>query len=1383
MKTSGRKTDNFLCRSIGLCLALLLVVPAFSQLEDLYFKQLSVEDGLSHGNIQSIFQDHQGYMWFGTEYGLNRYDGYQFTIYQHDPLDSTSIDHKSITCIKEDSQNRLWIGTTKSLNYFNSDQHTFVHYQHDPDNPNSIALGAVKAILEDHTGVLWVSTPGMLHEFQPETGTFIRYQTKEKEGSLLGEIGALYEDSRHNLWVATEKGVRLFDRTNKQFTNPLNDVQGKTDDQVTFFMTLMEDRKGNLWVAKRDAGLRRYNFPTQSWTYYQHEEGNPYSLVSNYVNGLLEDDDGGIWVSTGRAGLNYFDPATGQFHLVNNVTHKDGGLNSKTLNTLYQDNTGGIWIGTWFGGVYYLKKGYKKFKHYRKEAIENGLSANLVQAVAADQQGNLWIGTEGGGGLNFFSRKENTFSRVQAPPTDGNKHLSSLNIKSALCSRSGQIWIGTMEGLDRYDPLSQHWTYYRNDRNDPQSILPGFVLSLLEDAQGYIWAGIAGGGLNRLDPQTATFTHYPYTNSSSASRYEVVNTLLEDRSGMIWVGTKEDGLKSFDPTTAKFTHYHQLIPDLSINAIQEDKQGLLWIGTGGSGLKSFDRITREVTSYTQQDGLPSNLISAILEDESGRLWLSTANGISCFDPIQKTWRNYNISDGLQGNQFAKNSACKTPAGELCFGGVNGFNLFYPNDISINKVPPPVVITDFKLFNKPLEIGAKNSPLTKHIRNTQSITLNHRQSVFSFEFAALNYTAPEKNQYAFLMENYDQEWNMSGHRRFASYTNLPPGEYTFRVKASNNDNVWNESGTSIALTILPKPWLTWWAYTIYACIALGLIYLIRVYELARFRMKNELALERLNFQKNEEVHQLKMDFFTNISHELRSPLTLILSPLESLMASGEGSPFAKRQYRYMERNVRQLLRLINQLLDFRKVELGMMKLKAAKGDVVRFTSEITQVFKSLAVQKNICLTCKSQPPVLEAWFDWDKMEKILFNLLSNAIKFTPEGGWITVVVSSRTLSINDEEKDHAVIEISDSGPGIAAQKLPLIFERFYQVSPETKSKDGGFGIGLAFVKELIEMHHGQIYVSSEVGKGSTFTLVLPLGNKHLLPKEIVIYSDSGKEEAVANTLMSNDSCTTEAAPRSVRQDLVLIVDDDADIRAYLRENLAENYDILEATNGKEAWHITQEKTPDIILCDVLMPEMDGIEYCRLVKTDMNFCHIPVILLTALSAVEHRITGVEAGADAYIPKPFNLQLVQVTIANQIEARKHLRKASQTSLLLTPKEYSPSSMDKEFLEEVIRIIDEHIDDVDFDMYDLHQAMRMSQSSLYRKLKALTDQSINEFIRNIRLSRAAELFSHTEWNISEIAYKVGFTDPKYFSTCFRKRFDMTPSLFRIKHKKKTSV
>lgn len=1347
--------------------------PAISQPEDLFFQHISVEQGLSHGSVMSIYQDHKGFMWFGTTYGLSQYDGNKFNVYLNDPSDSTTIDHNSITYITEDSKNRLWIGTKESLNLLDWDRNKFIHFRNKKYNIRSIAEGTVICVIEDSEGTMWVTTTGMLHEFDPESGSFVRYIPREEDGQIIGEIGAIFEDSRHNLWVGTENGIRLFDRKRKVFLNPLHDFQIKADEQVPFHISFTEDSRRDLWVGNRGTGLRKYSFAEKKWTHYVHDVHDGRSLASDYVNGILEDAEGGIWISTGREGLIFFDFEREVFYPVSQVSSEENGMNTKTLNTIYADRSGGIWIGTWHGGINFLIKDFHKIIHYKKVRGKNSLSSNLVNAIVGDKSGGLWIGTEDGGGLNYFSMNEKQFFHYESPDVKDEAHTGSSNIKALLYSRDGKVWVGTVGGLEVLDPEDNSWKYYRNEGMDTGSISAGFVISLLEDSRGNIWAGLRGGGLNQWNPRTEKFSRYSYSQVTEDS-YETILSLYEDKAGLIWVGTADSGLKILDPTTNRYASPNFDIPDKTINSIFEDQSGLIWLCTGGGGVKSYNMLTEEVKIYNRKDGLPSNFIYGIVEDEQGRLWLSSNNGISCLDRSGIVIRNYNSGDGLQSNLFLRNAFYKTATGQIVAGGINGFNIFRPSDLNNNSVPPPVEIIDFQLFNKSVGIGTKDSPLKKHIRNTTFITLTHRQSVFSFEFSALNFNTPEKNQYAYIMENYDMEWNMVGTRRFASYTNLPAGEYTFRVKAANNDNVWNEEGDSIHITILPRPWLTWWAYMIYGILLLGIIYLIRSHELARIMVKNELELEKLNHQKDEEIHQLKMDFFTNISHELRSPLTLILSPLETLLSHPDQSPFVVKQYQFMERNVKHLLRLINQLLDFRKVELGMMKLKVSQGDFAKFVFENFQVFKALAEQKNIEYQFETQDVLCLAWFDWDKMEKVLFNILSNAIKFTPKGGTIKVEVGKEnkigTVPGNPLKLvNYYTIRVSDNGPGIKSDKLQLIFERFYQVSGADKTMDKGFGIGLAFAKELLEMHHGFIHVESEENRGSIFTIYLPTGKEHFLPHEIVTYSEHGKGEL---TNIHNDGTLLE---KSISIPLLLIADDDTDIRAYLKDSLKESYRIIEAENGREAWHLVQNNAPDLIISDVLMPEMDGVEFCHMLKTEMHFCHIPVILLTALSSVEHRIKGIDAGADSYIPKPFNLPLLIATVSNLLESRKLLRQVSKGPILLSPKDYSPTTLDKTFLEDLIDIIDDHIEDVDFDMSALQIKVGMSQSSLYRKLKSLTDQSGNEFIRNIRLDRAAEMIAQTDMNIAGVAYKVGFSDPKYFSTCFRKRYGISPSNYKI--------
>ena len=1335
------------------------------------FERLTIEDGVSHGTVRAIFQDSRGYMWFGTEYGLNQYNGYEFQVYRHNPSDSTSIDNNSIHSIFEDSQKRMWIGTNESLNYFDRELAIFKSYRAESTSLNGIKSGGIKDILEDENGQLWLASPNMIQKFNPETGVFLQYLPKDEKGNYLGLISQIYLDSKNNLWVCTESGVRLFDRQQNLFRAPLPAQKNLTPPDVAFFMTMIEDRDKNLWVASRGTGLKKYDPITKDWTYYQHIKGDNTSLSSNYINDVLEDSQGNLWITTGRGGLNYFNKNTQKFTQYSKDRLRESSLFSNSLNGLYTDNAGGLWIGTWHRGLNYLKKG-NHFIHYKKEASTNSLSANLVTDIVEDAQQNLWVATDDGGGLNYIDRTKNRFKHYPIPQPPGELDFGLQSIKSMIKDHSEQLWIGTMNGLFSFNPSKEKWTHFKYNPDDANSISAGFVNTILQDYKGIIWVGMHRTGLNKFNQLTQNFERYTYQKEGKAIPI-AIRYLYEDKAGTIWVGTMQNGLLSFNPATGQFTSLTTLGDQnnnskIGVNVVYEDHKNQLWIGTYDNGLKIFDKRTQQVKTFTEQDGLAGNLVFGILEDDMGRFWISTNKGLSCYDVAKETFTNFDKYHGLQSNQFMPHSFCKTSKGELCFGGINGLNIVQPAAIINERVPLPVEITNFQLFNQSISTKTKNSPLSKHISNTRSITLNHKQSVFTFEFAALNFTNPQNNQYAYRLTPYEKEWVQVGTRRFANYSNLPSGDYTLQVKATISDQLWNDAFTSIQIQILPKPWLTWWAFSLYVLFIGGLFYGLRRYEIARLKIKNELQLERIHHQKEEEVYQAKMKFFTNISHEFRTPLTLIISPIESLISIGEGSQFAKKQFQLIHRNAQQLLKLINQLLDFRKIEIGEMKLGAAKGDIISFTKNVTAVFNSLAEQKQINLSVQSTLPTLEVWFDWDKLEKILNNLLSNAIKFTPKGGKISVKISP---SAGTEEMVQ--IAIIDNGPGISKNQIPFIFERFYQVDANTHSQKKGSGIGLAFAKELVELHQGQLLLETTEGEGCTFKVLLPLGKAHLKAAEIVEYAESSS--LIPPTKLRVVQTKKQKAV-SKNSPTLLLVDDSAEIRQFLHDCFQSDYYILEAINGKEAWHIAQKKMPDLIISDVMMPEMDGIQFCKLLKTNLQTSHIPIILLSALGAIQHRIKGLETGADTYIPKPFNLAFLKAKVSNLLLARKQLKQTFEKDITIVPKAFSPSKKDELFLSEVIAFIDRNLDNNEFDMEELLKAMNMSHSSMYRKLKSLTNLSGNEFIRNIRLKRAADMLQQDQFNISEVAYKVGFTDPKYFSTCFKKVFGTSPSQYKLK-------
>lgn len=1344
----------------------LFVIPLLAQPTNPLFRHISIQNGLSQVTIQAIHQDSKGYMWFGTRYGLNKYDGYAFTTYHHNPIDSTSLDDNSINDIFEDSQQRLWIGTNHSLNYFNSDLSTFERVIPDHPTLSNSEMGAIKKILEDKDGNLWLARTNMLQVFQPDTRSVLNFLPRDHQGNYLGEIGDILLDFQGKIWIGCVAGLRLFDPKSQQFSNPLHHHSPPNVANVEFEITLLEDREGDLWVAQRGIGLMKYQSKTGQWKQYQHREGIDNTLCSNFINDLIQDKEGNLWIATGRGGLNHFNPTTEIFtHYSKNKLEQDQ-LNSNALNTLYQDNTGGIWIGTWHNGLNYLKKD-NPFLHYHINATALSLSSNLVKAITEDEKGNLWVATDDGGGLNYIDRIHGKTTFYSLPVSKDLMDYGEQNIKSMIKDRAGKLWLGTQNGLFSFLPQTAEWQHFRHDPNDEHSLSKGFINALLQDFRGDIWIGTRAQGITKYNPQTQSFTRYAHKEAKYKD-LKGISYLYEDQAGIVWIGTVENGLWRFNPKSPTPNFYEELDKKnphikVGINVISQDQKNHLLIGTHGSGLQIISRTDNTIESVSEKDGLAGNLVFGILED-GDHLWISTNKGVSIYDHDKGILRNLYHHDGLQANQFSPKSFYKTSTGELCFGGINGLSTFNPAHLEFDTINLPLEITGFSLFKQPIYPGAPGNILKKPISTTRAITLNHRQSVFSLEFATLSYDDPQSNYYAYRLYPYETEWQMGGNRRYADYSNLPAGTYEFQVKASSYEYQWPNGYKSLQIKILPKPWLTVWAFTLYGLIIGGVFYLFRRFEIARIRSANALQQERFTHQKEEELYQAKLKFFTNITHELRTPLTLMTSPLETLLSQTKDNLNVKRTYRMILRNAKKLQSLIDQLLDIRKVELGEVNLKAALGDIVHFTQQITYAFQSLAEQKNITLSFKSAMPTIELWYDWDKMEKILNNLISNAIKYTQVGGQVQVAIHQ------DQVDQHVSISVADNGRGIAKDQLDKVFNRFYRVNSDKAETEYGYGIGLAFTKELVELHYGKIEVEAAQNKGCTFSIHLPSGIDHLQKKEMVQYNQTG---ALISDLRSLDHSIL--PPINIKQATILIVDDSKDIRAYIANFFRADFNVLEACNGIEALHISQDHKLDLIISDVMMPKMDGITFCQQIKSNLLTSHIPVILLSALSAVQHRIRGIETGADSYIGKPFNIDLLKAEVVNLIKSRIKLKQQFSSNHPLTVSSFSPSKKDEKFIREVIKIIDAHLDDAHFDKEGLLQKMHMSHSSMYRKLKSLTNLSVNGFIKRIRLNRAMIILSDPDMNISQVAYQVGFTDPKYFSTCFKQAFGKSPSEFKL--------
>lgn len=963
--------------------------------------------------------------------------------------------------------------------------------------------------------------------------------------------------------------------------------------------------------------------------------------------------------------------------------------------------------------------------------------------------------------------------------------ISHNNIKCLYLSEENKLWIGTSgKGINIFDIHQQKIQTLRHEKDNPNSIISDWVYSIVDDHKGSIWIGTYGHGLDRLNQQTGKITHYNKNDDSLGISSNSIRYMLVDSKDQLWIGTSK-GLCRYIDTSNTFDRFfayeHDTTTLLSddIYCIYEDMKGRIWVGTYGGGLNMLNDDYQTFTRYTVEDGLPGHIVYGILEDNSGFLWISTNNGLTRFDPAKSLFRNFDSDDGLPGDEYNYNSFLKTSQGELFFGGKNGLISFNPNQITINSHIPNVVFTGLKLFNEPVDINDDSGLLKKQLNETSAIVLKHYQDIITFKFSSLNYINPLKNRYAYRLRGLSESWTETQLPE-ATFMNLHSGNYTLEVKASNNDGLWNEDPIVLGIHVLPPPWKTIWAYLLYFTILSGIIYWIFRFQKSRTNLKHQFDLNQLQMDRQTELHQLKLKYFTNISHEIRTPLTLLITPLENLLKSYKEDQNLYNQLIGLRNNADRLLRLVNQLMDFRKQETGKLELKQAEGNIIKFIAEISLAFQEEAKRRNVTLSFNPHQESVVIWYDRNELEKVIFNLLSNAFKFTDEGGTISIDTERTEIDVLGKSTEAIKIKITNSGKGIPEDKLPMIFDRFYQVEKQGLTEYGS-GIGLALSKGIVELHKGTISVESrskdENQDGyASFTVILPHGNNHITEKNRLPYFKNSESIEVYNFLNEKED-RIETVQTDFHEANILVVEDNSEIRALICQALEPFYTVTEAENGEIAWEIASETIPDLVISDVLMPVMDGLELCQKIKSDYRTNHIPVILLTARTALIHKVSGLQTGADEYIVKPFNMQILMLRIQNLIQLRKRLQEKYSTVLNFLPEQISEeSSPDEVFLKHTAEIIELQLMNSQFSVIKLAEEIGMSQSVLYRKIKAITNLSPNEFIRKIRLNKAAQILLSEEAKVAEVGYRVGFNDPKYFSQTFKRQFDLTPSEFKRK-------
>ncbi|WP_353136211.1 two-component regulator propeller domain-containing protein [Pseudopedobacter sp.] len=1340
----------------------MLLQPTFAQNlnnipEDFKFQHFTSANGLSQRSVMAIIQDRKGYLWFGTRDGLNKFDGNKFIIYRHDLNDTNSLSNNNIHSIYEDSYGNLWIGTQIGLNKYNPKTDQFIRYKHSEKQSN-IADHIVRGIVQINRELIWAATDNGIIEINIHTNAIKRIQKQHTNANSLSGNQSRYllKTKEGNIWICNTRYIDIYNPTKKTFKRLDYPKKNSNNIHLNDLPTLYVDQKNRIWLGY-EQGLALYDTKTKGFVDF---EFNGKKAISTAVRSICEDPSGNLWIGS-YSGLYILNPAHSQ---LKHIVHDENNSNSLSQNSIYKiirDSRGDMWLGTWADGLNYYNRDNGAFKNISFGNTSNKLNYRVVSGIAEDATGNLWIGTEGGG-LNFYDKATKRFNYYKNDPNNSNS-LSANNVKSVIIDRDENIWIGIHDGgLNFLNPRKRPFEFKTIDfPKNNNVLLKGYkVLTLLEDKNGNIWIGTLTGGLIFYDVSTKILSKIDRDIKS------IMSIVQTEDSDVLLIGG-DNGLETINITTKR----REKIPlkkttkedsPLYVNCIFVDNFNNYWIGTEGEGVYLYDPKTKKARSYGIKDGLPNDIIYGILSDNNGNIWISTNNGISRLNVESNSIKNYNQLDGLQGNEFNYGSFYKTKDRELFFGGTNGLTYFDPNDIRKNTFVPEIDITN---------IEVNNAPYTKITDSVLTITLKYNENNFSIDFTALSYMHPEKNEFTYILEGNDKEWNYVGNQRKAVYTNIKEGNYVFRVKGANNDGVWNEEGDFIKIKILPAPWKTWWAYLLYLTLLSGIFLYIRKLTLLRIK-------ERKEKEKSEQISQLRLSLFTDISHDFRTPLTLIIGPLEKMMSKNMGDSYIQQQHGIMLKNSKMLLQLVNQILDFRKSESGKLTLQASKSNIVPFVQEIKRSFDSLAEKKNINYQLVSNSENIQVWFDKSKMKNILFNLLSNAFKFSDDHGEVTIHISTLSKKLNSKLVNYVKISVVNFGYVIPEEYTNLIFDQFYQI--DNQKKNLGSGIGLSLTKRLVELHKGKITVKSSVAEGTRFSIILRLGNEHLAANERIEEIEPVDEnnsfyiDTELNSLQQTGQNLQSIEPYQDELQSLLIVEDNLDLQNFIKNIFTSKYNVFVAENGEQAILLAQQNPIELIISDIQMPVMDGFALCNNIKNTLMTSHIPVILLTAKTSHIHQEKGYQTGADAYITKPFNADILEVRVNNLLTTRANLIRKFKKDAILEPKELTVTSPDEIFLEKAIAVVEKNITSENFNTSMFIDQMNMSRTVIYTKLKALTGQNISTFIRTIRLKKAGQLISQTKMNVSEIAYQVGFNDLKYFRECFKEFFKVTPSEYK---------
>jgi signal transduction histidine kinase/ligand-binding sensor domain-containing protein/DNA-binding response OmpR family regulator len=1394
------------------CILLLSPADTFAQTpgisgHNVIVRRMSTEHGLSDRTVLAITQDRAGFIWLGTNDGLNRYDGRTFTVYRNIPGDSTSLSDNKILSLCADSCGYLWIGTAHGLNRFDPATLSFRRYLHDASDSTSISDDDIKSLYQDLSGNVWAGTARGLNRFDRSGGGWTRFFPVTNDSLTQGSLAiyCMLQDHSGTFWVGTGNlftwagGLYTFDPKKEEFKLFPGCSNLPKNEMRYFVSSLYEDASGTVWVTWMGS---RHILAIDKHS----EDFLKLSLPPEMIAGpgtfqrITEDHKGILWIAGWTWGLFGYNRQTGETEHYECEPDNPKTISSPDICTLFLDKSELVWLGTNQGGVTTVAR--NPFV-YRSRLGASFVIPPKVNSLLADRDGNLWLGALDGGTWRFDPRSQKA-TRVLP---DDNTAWPTMK------DGNGQIWMLSRKsrGVLEYDPHRQRVSNVWNiPRSSSARTIPG---RMFVDSQQSLWLS-DGSALYKVPIDRKAYEQYSHQPENPGSLTgDNISSIREDHLGKIWVAT-DRGLNRFERKTRLFTRFvHEAGDDSSLSS--NDITGIfvghdnrIWIGTE-NGLNLFHE-ERNTFSRFYPSGTPAiRSVGQIVEDRKGRIWFSTSGGIVKFDPSTETFSTFDERRGVEPSGFFSwcAPAC-LPSGELVFGCTEGILVFHPDSLGAPRHVPPIVITGIEKLNQP--VALTSSPELVH-----QVTLRHEENVFSVRFSLLSYERPDLNQYAYKLEGFEKEWVYCGSRQEVSYSNLDPGTFLLRVKGSNHAGLWNEEGTSLVVIVEPAFWQTWWFRSLMIaslfCI-LATAYRIRFRQM---KVKQQAIMEHFQAEHLVEVDRLKSRFFSNISHEFRTPLTLILGPAEQGLGT-TADQATRQKFHLIRDNARKLYALVNQLLDFSKVESGMMRLQVSSADLMPFLRRVVMSFESWAERKQIDLEFNSEAGALEGFFDQDKVEKILNNLVSNALKFTSEGGTVRVNIEAKQFRNQIPESplepvparpmaggrpdgrpggrptfgrvrsfrtetlvpkagagrylNSVTISVTDTGPGIPPEHLPHIFDRFCRVD-ETQAIEGT-GIGLALTKELVELHHGTISVESTLGKGSTFVVTIPIDRASYQGNEISEGTSKSEEgEPVSFEVTAQDETNGVPSTTAEGRPIVLVVEDNADLRNYIREYFEQDYAVHDAANGKQGFEQAVGLVPDLVISDIMMPEMDGMELCKTLKQDVRTSHVPVILLTARAGTDSRIEGLEIGADDYVTKPFDSKELLARARNLIEQRRQLRKKFSAGVVLKPGEVAVTSLDDALLQKLMGYVEKHMAEENLGVDDLATEACMSRTHLNRKLHALVNLSPLEFIRYLRLQRAQELLEKNAGSVGEIAYQVGYRSLSYFTAAFKERFGCLPS------------